>query len=148
VKVFQAGKFDLEFLDLFEGEMGVAGVGFAPEDLADEDREGTAMRGHGTVQDVAGQAVAKLAARDHAFRMAAGMGTPRDEGSVLLPCGAIITEVAVGENRDDFRVVRLALQAALFVTITEDESVKSHGREVIRFRLFGKLVWKKPGFHG
>jgi hypothetical protein len=25
--------------------------------------------------------------------------------------------------------------------------VKSHGREVIRFRLFGKLAWKKPGFH-
>ena len=148
MKVFQAGKFDLEFLDLFEGEMRVAGVGFASEDLADEDREGAAMRGHGPVQDLAGQAVAQLAARDHAFRVAAGMGTPRDEGSVLLPCGAIITEVAVGENRDDFRVVRLALQAALFVTIAEDESVKSHGRELIRFRLFGKLVWKKPGFHG
>ena len=28
MKVFQAGKFDLEFLDLFEGEMRVAGVGF------------------------------------------------------------------------------------------------------------------------
>jgi hypothetical protein len=41
-----------------------------------------------------------------------------------------------------------ALQAVLFVTIAEDESVKSHGREVIRFRLFGKLVWKKPGFYG
>jgi hypothetical protein len=26
--------------------------------------------------------------------------------------------------------------------------VKSHGREVSRFRLFGKLVWKKLGFHG
>jgi hypothetical protein len=26
--------------------------------------------------------------------------------------------------------------------------VKSHGREVIRFRHFGKLVWKKPRFHG
>jgi hypothetical protein len=26
--------------------------------------------------------------------------------------------------------------------------VESHGREIIRFRLFGKLAWKKPGFHG
>ena len=120
--------------------MGVAGVGLASEDLADEDREGTAMRGHGTVQDLAGQAVAKLAARDHAFRVAAGMGAPSDEGSVLLPRGAIITEIAVGDHPDDFRIGRLALQAALFVTITEDESVKSHGREVIQFRLFGKLV--------
>ena len=91
VKVFQAGKFDLEFLDLFEGEMRVAGVGFAPESLADEKREVAAVRGHGTVQDLAGQAVAKLAARDHAFRVAAGMGAPRDEGSVLLPRGAIIS---------------------------------------------------------
>ena len=55
VKFFQAGKFDLEFLDLFEGKMRVAGVGFASENLADEDREGAAMRGHGAVQDLAGQ---------------------------------------------------------------------------------------------
>ena len=148
MKVFQAGKFNLEFLDLFEGEMRVAGVRFAPEDLADEKREVAAVRGHGTVQDLAGQAVAKLAACDHAFRVAAGMGAPRDEGSVLLPRGATITEVAVEENRDDFKVVRLALQTALFVTIAEDESVKSHGREVVRLLLFGKLVWKKSGFHG
>ena len=114
MKVFQAGKFDLEFFDLFEGEMRVAGMGFASEDLADEKREGAAVRGHGTVQDLAGQAVAKLAARDHAFRVAAGMGAPRDEGSVLLPRGAIITEVAVGDHPDDFRVGRLALEAALF----------------------------------
>jgi hypothetical protein len=114
VKVFQAGKFTLEFLDLFEREMRVAGVGFAPEDFADEDREGATMRGHGTVQDLAGQAVAKLAARDHAFRVAAGMGAPRDEGRVLLPRGAIITEVAVGDHPDDFRIGRLALEAALF----------------------------------
>jgi hypothetical protein len=26
--------------------------------------------------------------------------------------------------------------------------MESHGREVIRLRFFGKLVWKKPGFHG
>jgi hypothetical protein len=148
VKVFQTGEFNLEFLDLFEGEMRVAGVGFAPENLADEKREVAAVRGHGTVQDLAGQAVAQLAARDQAFRVAASMGAPRDEGSVLLPRGATITEVAVGENRDDFRVVRLALQTALFVTIAEDVSVESHGREIIRFRLFGKLAWKKPGFHG
>ena len=148
MKVFQAGKFDLEFLDLFEGEMGVAGVGFAPENLADEKREGAAVRGHGTVQDLAGQAVAKLAARDHAFRVAAGMGAPRDEGSVLLPRGAIITEVAVGDHPDDFRIGRLALEAALFETVAEDVSMKSHGREVVRLLLFGKLVWKKPGFHG
>jgi len=120
--------------------MRVAGVGFASENLADEEWKGVAMRGHGSVQDLVGQVVAQLATRDHAFRVAAGMGTPRDEGSVLLGSGATITEVAVGENRDDFRVVRLALQAALFVTITEYESVKSHGRKVIRFRLFGKLV--------
>ncbi len=114
MKVFQAGKFDLEFLDLIEGEMGVAGVGFAPENLADEKWEGAAVRGHGTVQDFAGQSVAQLAARDHAFRVAAGMGTPRDEGSVLLGSGATITEVAVGDHPDDFRIGRLALEAALF----------------------------------
>ena len=128
--------------------MRVAGVGFASENLADEDREGAAMRGHGAVQDLAGQAVAQLAARDHAFRVAAGMGTPRDECSVLLPCGAIITEVAVGENRDDFRIGRLALEAALFVTVAKNVGMESHGRRVIRLRFFGKLVWKKPGFHG
>ena len=114
MKVFQAGKFDLEFFGLFEGEMGVASVGFAPENLADEKREGAAVRGHGTVQDLAGQAVAKLAARDHAFRVAAGMATPRDEGSVLLGRGTKITEVAVAEKPDNFRVRRLALEAALF----------------------------------
>ena len=54
MKVFQAGKFDLEFLDLFEGEMGVAGVGFAPKNLADEKREDAAVRGYGTEQDLAG----------------------------------------------------------------------------------------------
>lgn len=114
MKVFQADKFDLEFLDLFEGEMGVAGVGFAPENLADEEREGAAMRGHGSVQDLAWQAVAQLAARDHAFRVAAGMATPRDEGSVLLGRGTKITEVAVAEKPDNFRVGRRPLEAALF----------------------------------
>jgi hypothetical protein len=73
VKVFQVGKFDLEFLDLFEGEMGVAGVGFAPENLADEKWEVTAVREHGTVQELTGQTVAQLATRDDAFRVAAGM---------------------------------------------------------------------------
>ena len=121
--------------------MRVAGVGFASENLADEDREGAAMRGHGAVQDLAGQAVAQLAARDDAFRVAAGMGTPRDESSVLLPCGAIITEVAVAEKPDNFRVWRRTLEATLFVTVAEDVSVKSHGREVVRLLLFGKLVW-------
>ena len=148
MKVFQAGKFDLEFLDLFEGEMGVAGVGFAPENLADEDWEDAAMRGHGSVQHLAWQAVAQLAARDHAFRVAAGMGAPRDEGSVLLPRGAIITEIAVDDHPNDFRIGRLVLEAALFQTVAEDISVKSHGCEVVRHLLFGKLVWKKPGFHG
>ena len=75
VKVFQAGKFNLEFLDLFEGEM----------------REGAPMRGHGTVQNLTGQAVAQLAARDHAFRVAAGMGKPCDKGSVLFRSGTTIS---------------------------------------------------------
>jgi hypothetical protein len=73
--------------------MGVAGVGFAPENLADEKREDAVVRGHGTVQNLAGQAVAKLASRDHAFRVGAGMGAPRDEGSVLLPRGAMIFQL-------------------------------------------------------
>jgi hypothetical protein len=42
------------------------------------------------------------------------MGAPRDEGSVLLPRGTIITEVAVGDHPDDCRIGRLALEAALF----------------------------------
>ena len=90
------------------------------------------MRGHGTVQNLTGQAVAQLAARDHAFRVAAGMGKPRDKGSVLFRSGTTITEVAVAEKPNNFRVGRLALQAAVFVTITEDVSVKSHGRDVVR----------------
>jgi hypothetical protein len=42
------------------------------------------------------------------------MATPRDEGSVLLGRGTKITEVAVAEKPDNFRVGRRPLEAALF----------------------------------
>ena len=48
VEFFEAGEFDLKFLDLFEGEMGESGLRFASKNLADEEREGAAMREHGS----------------------------------------------------------------------------------------------------
>jgi hypothetical protein len=126
MKVIQTDKFNLEFLNLFKGEMRVAGVGFASKNLTHEEREGARMRGHGLMQNLAGQAVAKLATRNHAFRVAAGMGTPRDKSGVLLPSGAIITKVSIWEHRDDFRIRRLVLETPLFVAIAKDVCLKFH----------------------
>ena len=57
MKVFEAGEFNLEFCDLFKCEMGEACMRFASQHLADEDREGASVRKHGTMQNLAGQAM-------------------------------------------------------------------------------------------
>ena len=64
VKVFEAGEFNLEFCNLFDGEMGVAGLWFTSEHLADEEREVAAAGKHGLVHDLNWQSVAKHTARD------------------------------------------------------------------------------------
>ena len=126
MKVFQTGKFNLYFFNLFESEMRVARVGLASKNLTHEERKDAGMRSHGAMQNLAGQAAAKLAARNHAFRVAAGMGTPRDKGGVLLPRGAIIPKVSIWEHRDDFRIRRLVLETPLFVAIAKDVCLKFH----------------------
>ena len=56
------------------------------------------------------------------------MGAPRDEGVVLLQSGIIVvTEVAVGEDCDNFRIRKRPSEAAFFVAITEDVGLESHG---------------------
>ena len=54
------------------------------------------------------------------------MGTPRDKCCVLLPRGAVITKVAIGEHCDGLRIRRLVLEALLFVAITKDVCLKFH----------------------
>jgi hypothetical protein len=70
--------------------------------------------------------VTEFAARDHALRMAAGMSTPGDKGVVLFACGsALAGDVTIGKALDEFRIGRRALEAALFVAITEDVGLES-----------------------
>ena len=103
-------------------------MGSAIEDFADEDRERAAMRQKGIANRLNRQGVSEWAARDPAFRVTASMGTPSEEGIILGRCGAMVTKVAVGEDSDDFRIGRRALEAALFVAITEDEGAEFLGR--------------------
>ena len=52
VKFFHAGEFDLELFDLLESEMGIAGLRFTAEHLANEEWEGAPVREHGPVHDL------------------------------------------------------------------------------------------------
>jgi len=56
---------------------------FAAEHLADEEREGAAMREHGLVHDFDWQAVAKQTARNQAVTVMAGTVAPLQECLVL-----------------------------------------------------------------
>lgn len=110
-------------------------MGSAVKDFANEDREGAAVRRKGVANHLNRQEVANLAAGDPAFRVTAGIGAPGDEGVVLGRCGVAITEVAVGEDGDDFRVGRRVPEAALFVAVTEDEGTDFRAR-LVRGDLF------------
>lgn len=107
--------------------MGEPRLGFTSQNLADEKWEGPAMREHGPMQDLAGQAVSQFSASDHTIQVAAGMETPRFKCLVLGWGGATTSDVAIGEHPDNFGVGRRALDAAVFVATTEYVSLESRG---------------------
>ena len=113
---------------MFEGERGESGLRFASEHLADEEREGAAVREHDLVHDLNWQAVAKSPARNQAVTVMAGTVAPLEECLVLAWRRAMTTNVAVGGHVNDFRVGRRALDPAAFVTAAEDVGLESHGR--------------------
>ena len=135
VKFLKACEFDLEFCDLLKGESGVAGLRFASEHLADEDREGAAVREHGPVQDFDRQTVAQLAARNQAIPVAAGIEAPREKCQVLGWSGAMTSDVATCEHPDDLRVGRRAFNPSVFVTAAEDVGLM----HFLGFRFFAEL---------
>jgi hypothetical protein len=125
-------EFELAF-DGFEGEaLGVGHLRFASENLANEEREGSAVGKHGLVHDLDWQAVAKQTARNQAIPMMAGAVAPLQECLVLGWRGAMTTNIAVGGHANDFRVGRRALDPSVFVTTTENVCLESHGRDGIR----------------
>ncbi len=52
VELLHVGEFDLELFDLLESEMGIAGLRFTAEHLANEEREGAPVGEHGPVHDL------------------------------------------------------------------------------------------------
>jgi hypothetical protein len=132
VKLFHADKFDLKLFDLLERERRESGFRFASENLANEEREGSAVGKHGLVHDLDWQAVAKQTARNQAIPMMAGAVAPLQECLVLGWRGAMTTNIAVGGHANDFRVGRRALDPSVFVTTTENVCLESHGRDGIR----------------
>ena len=132
VKLFHADKFDLKLFDLLEREGRESGLRFASENLANEDREGSAVGKHGLVHDLDWQAVGKQTARNQAIPMMAGAVAPLQECLVLGWRGAMTTNIAVGGHANDFRVGRRALDPSVFVTTAENVCLESHGRDGIR----------------
>ncbi|MDR3410416.1 MAG: hypothetical protein P4L87_05660 [Formivibrio sp.] len=130
VKLFHADKFDLKLFNLLDREMGESGLRFASENLADEEREGSAVGKHGLVHDLDWQAVAKQTARNQAIPMMAGTVAPFQECLVLSRRGVVATNVAVGEHVNDFRIGRRALDPFVFVTAAENVGLESHCRKV------------------
>lgn len=103
---------------------------FASQHFADEDWEDASVRKHGTMQNLAGQTMAQLAAGDGAIFVATGIESPRFVGLILRGCGAKTTVVTVGEHPDDFGVGWRAFDPALLEAIAEDVCLEFHGRRL------------------
>ena len=84
------------------------------------------------MQNLAGQAVAQLAAGDGAIFVATGIESPRFVGLILRGCGAKTPVVAVSEHPDDFGVGWWAFDPALLEAVAEDVCLEFHGCEFIR----------------
>ena len=102
---------------------------FASQHLADEEREGASVRKHGTMQNLAAQTMAQLAAGDGAIFVATGIESPRFVGLILRGCGAKTTVVTVGEHPDDFGVGWRAFDPVLLEAVAEDVCLEFHGRQ-------------------
>jgi len=126
VKLLHAGKFNLKLFNLLDREVGESGLRFASENLANEDREGSAVWKHGLVHDLDWQAVAKQTARNQAVTVTAGTVAPLEECLVLGWRGVMTTNVAIGEHVNDFRIRGWAFDPSMFVATTEDVGLESH----------------------
>ena len=129
VELLHTGKFNAELLNLFQRQLGESALGFASEDLADEQREFAAVWEHGPMHDLDCQTMAKLPTRDQAIAVVAGTVAPLQEGLVLGRRRAVTINVAIGAHAHDFGIRGRTLNPSVFVTAAEDVSLESHVRD-------------------